>query len=496
MKMRDKGSIHIFAWPFRFDVTPKEHLGTRWKVKDMTTLEHYMLQQYLSGGAREIFIDSKSKVCEIFSYSERELSKMKYYIRVSNIIFELPISSIELHIYNHGVGILFIQLQNKKYNTIEEIKLINDLGRRISLPYIPDTKDGNIICAEEVGIIWGEERYITNYRELIKEADLCRKKQEIVEKLRELEKQLDRVESDRVYKEIKQEIKKINEEIKESNNNLKNIENKFMQPAEFLKRILWGDPKNTECGKNIVECKGFDDERMFTYCIIRNSELSKFIEDTKEDLLLNKEKLEKLYTIIYVDKDDATCQNRDMQKKLMERALYMRWSNWGTLYGITNYSFICITTDEEGVNASVVKPVILEYAYMISLVLAQRLGITLFSEEAGSVVTGVEQKGTIKSRKIKNLINLQEKYITFKNQLLLLEVTKQEQGIELYHLMQKQILVDEVQIVLDEQLERLYEVVNVSNGNKISVKGIWLARGAFWVSLISLIVTIYLGCCS
>ena len=123
---------------------------------------------------------------------------------------------------------------------------------------------------------------------------------------------------------------------------------------------------------------------------------------------------------------------------------------------------------------SVLRPFITEYMYLLSLVLAQRIGIAVYSGKAGRIVQGVDKKGIIDKGQAETLINLQEKYITFKNQILILEASCQEQGIDVYHLLQSQMMVQEEQAILDEQLESLYEATNVSQGNRDTSKGlIW-----------------------
>ena len=70
-----------------------------------------------------------------------------------------------------------------------------------------------------------------------------------------------------------------------------------------------------------------------------------------------------------------------------------------------------------------------EYLYLLSLVLAQRIGIAGYSGKAGRIVRGVDKKGMIDKAQAETLINLQEKYITFKNQILILEASCQEQEL-------------------------------------------------------------------
>lgn len=462
-------SSHLFAWSFKFDgdeafclpKTSGDLLRTGWKRKLFAATKetdsaqaatNFMLHQYLSASARDIFIaepwPEKNEICRVYTYPH-PLKDYDYLIETSGAqIFRLPIVDVELHVYNHGVGVLWLQLANDQYTDLADIKLINDLGRRISLPFVPCPyeKDdvvhrGDMLCAEKLGIAAKDSKqmsYVTDYRAL------CNALPQVPQQMQTLQNH-----------------------------------------AQFLTELLHcriGVPEGAQALVTTdFKVRSFADDRMFTFCVIRDKVLSARLKTM--DLQKNKMLLDELYQIAYVDPNSSSCPNAAMQKELLERALYPRWSAWGTVHLVTNYSMICITTDDACVNQNVVKPFLVEYSYCISLVLAQRIGISEFSVKAGAVVKGVEQKGFIKSKKVKALIHLQERYITFKNQLLILKFTGQEQGIELYDLLQKQLLIHKEQAVLDEQLESLYEVTNVSNSNKLNNLALWFAIAAILVDV-------------
>ena len=49
---------------------------------------------------------------QILEYPFDENDEWKYQVKVGNQYYLLPIQSVELHVYRHGVGILFIQMSN------------------------------------------------------------------------------------------------------------------------------------------------------------------------------------------------------------------------------------------------------------------------------------------------------------------------------------------------------------------------------------------------
>lgn len=430
--MLNAKSVHIFAWPFEICQgqtveTVKASIKARgWRKKERNFLhpDDFMLLKYLSSSARSIFCEEKD-ICEIY-----ELPVSEDTIYVVND-YELPIYAYELHLYHFGIGILFIHIKNEKYKDVDDIRKINDYGRRISIPFLPDSPGRFILCAEKIGIRSKTEEYITDFRSAVK-----------------------------TWSEKKEAVDQ-------------EVINCLMQPTEFLFQLVG-------CTKKQIETTS--DDRMFTFCLLRDNSLSKEIEQHYSEE--TDELIKKLYQIIHADPDDVTCQNREMRKRILQNAVYERWSDYGTLYGVTNYSMLCITSESEFINAGVVKPFLIEYKYLVSLVLAQKIGISMFSELAGDIVKGVDDSKLINKKQVKNLINLQEQYITFKNQLLILEASAQEQGVELYQLLRQQMQIADEQAILDEQLESLYEVTNVSNGNRIEGVGIKLAVLAIGVDII------------
>ena len=473
-------SIHVFGWPFQIcNEKTAEFSGNLkqkgWKTKEMDYKKiqisgndnsenangagisdlknRFMLNQYLTESAKDIFIRSDKGICEILDYHFRDDDTYRYVIDCEKKQFRLPIRSIELHLYHFGVGILFIEVLNEDGQNFEtdvqgitdslaEIKLINEYGRRVMLPFLPSGKDGTILCAERLGIENSECGCYTDYRQIVRD----------------------------LYEGV-EEQSAISADV-------------LSGRADFLYALLNHDLRDIK--KPEIEIRPYTDDRMFVACCIRDDGLSEKIEtyykedEEKKNLPFDVDQFEKdLYSILYVDAADASCQNKKMRQELFEKSLYTRWSDWGTLWGVTSYSMFCLTSADSGINDSVIRPFVMEYKYLVSLVLAQRLGISNFSTQAGDIVKGVEKKGPISYRKTKRLINLQEQYITFKNQLLILEVSCQEQGIEIYRKLQQQLLVAEEQQILDEQLESLYEVTNVSHGNFIGFLGLAIATVTF-----------------
>lgn len=436
-------SVHIFAWPFRFETTKKslekKIKRAGWtkrsiknilnfdnqKANDQEVADSFMLHQYLSQSAKDIFI--YNDICSIYDFPFETEKSYEYYIKKENKEYHLPIAAIQLHIYDYGVGILFMQVYNQAYYDIADIKWINDYGRRVSLPYLDKEK---LLCADKLGILLDGD--------LVQKTDF---KKASVEYL-----------------------------------NRQNADTALKQ-AEFLYDLLNCNLHHTRT--NDISVIPHTDDRMFVCTLIRNAELSEKVKKCSEHE-------EILYSILFVDPTDATCQNKEMRSQLFSNAVYLRWSDYGTLYGATAYSLCCITTDDKMIDKSVVRPFLVEYSYFVSLVLAQRISIISFTALTGKVIARFNKNrwiagiGFFKSRK---LSRIQKKYIDFKNRLLILEASTQEQGIEIYQLLQRQLLVKDEQEILDGKLQSLYEVANISIGNRLAILGLILAAAALFPDL-------------
>lgn len=253
------------------------------------------------------------------------------------------------------------------------------------------------------------------------------------------------------------------------------------EPAPFLEKLILGDTK-----ENVFKIEGTADDRMFLMCLVRNNRLSWRLPGLLENDLEDSELEKLLYTIIFSDPDDPTCQNKAMRRRYLKDSVDPRWSEWGTIHAATNTTLFCITGEDTDIDDSVVKPFVVEYMYLLSLVIAQRIGLEHFSVQAGDKVIGADNKGLIKHEQVKELVNLQEQYVAFENQMMILKFTNQDQGIELYQILQKQLQVKDEQNLLDAQLESLYEVTNVSNDK-------WLQWIATLLAVLAIAIDIVLN---
>ncbi|MDW8750041.1 hypothetical protein Q7W34_01095 [Streptococcus suis] len=173
-------------------------------------------------------------------------------------------------------------------------------------------------------------------------------------------------------------------------------------------------------------------------------------EDKPEDkwLKLVYKQQKRLYSYIYIDNGDSTCQSARAIVPLLQRSIYDRWLDSGTIYGVTQHSMLMVTT--KSVPDYLLAYFYSEYLEMILFVLTQRVRILSFSSDAGERAKNSENTDAI--------LQLQKRYVIFKNQFLLPELSSQEQAVELYQMMQENFFILSQKEILDDQITSLYEI--------------------------------------
>jgi hypothetical protein len=189
---------------------------------------------------------------------------------------------------------------------------------------------------------------------------------------------------------------------------------------------------------------------MFTICWYGNSGVSNKIKQ-------NYQESELWYKFVYLDGQSLTVQDEDMQKNLIEKVTYSRWKNYGTLYGITRYSFVCLSSSLESLKKNeadfILNHIKTIYFQMVTLSLAIRASIIRFSDEV-TAISDIEESKDI-SLITQKISNLYKNYLRFKNKLYFKEITPQEQGIEIYDKMRKIMRIDDDIVDLSNEIMTL-----------------------------------------
>lgn len=391
-------------------------------------VEDYNKYVYFYEYARQVIFDlgnaknkSKSSVYE-FSYKRTgdfilTLKDGKKYV--------LKIDAIKLKVYKTGVAILSYHLANYQYSSSDDILKINDFGRRV-------------------------------YPQFLKESDLG-------------DSYIHKAQNYFLPFEVELELNGKTEPIKEDFTHFNGLNLIRDNPTKVSRIItdLLGDKFKNGLKENVqvgeIHINPVIDDRMFVLSWYGNNDLSgtlKKFDSEKEEYYYSKSDF--WYQYVFVDGNSKTCESKIMIKNLLEESTYDRWVDYGTLFGLSSYSFVALT-DKSGFGENTLVPHLkLMYYEMVALSLAQRASILCFSEEV-SFVSDVKD-----SRVTQRVRELHKHYIDFVNRMYFKEISSQEQGIELYGLMQEKMKISQGVETLEKEISELHQYATLIEERKNS----------------------------
>lgn len=222
------------------------------------------------------------------------------------------------------------------------------------------------------------------------------------------------------------------------------------KPARFICTLIHEAATN-------VSIKPVIDDRMYVMCAYCNDRHIGKIKNNIADFLES----DFWYKYVFVDSKDVSCQNDEMHKKLIDQATYLRWQKWGTVYGISRYSMMMLTSSD--CPAHLLDTFQNVYVRMTELVLVQRASLLRFSSEVTNI--SALKKGEGLSHRVSDLY---QEYIRFVNQIHFREISAQDQGIELYNMLYIMASLEKEVEKLDHEIEELHNHVSLIEDRKNS----------------------------
>lgn len=359
-------------------------------------------------------------------------NKVCYVIRKGNFVASLPVNGIRLRLFSTGVGMIVFELENYQHNDEKSINLINELGRRIFMPFVAD--DGHCpLCADEIALEYPGGKIAST----ISGAELKR-----------------------------------------------NSDIRFIEPIMFLLRKgAYSATTNLHPDKNQFYIEPIIDDRMFVACAWNNEA---FVERLKQDeggqyryladALQKKPDCAdnvagKLYELVFVDGTGLSCQSKPMLQQMLSDHIYSRWIEYGTLTGVSEYSLVTVTGFQPNITAFLT-----EYIEMVMLVLVQRASLLAFERQISDCA-----RGKLRVDKI------QQDYVHFQSEYLLREVTPQQQGIELYNMLLQNLYIEEARADVEKEISALFDLDRDRSDRKdnvlliiLAVLGVCEAMGFFF----------------
>lgn len=488
-------SYHIFLFPFRwknrnqqkdtveenFNIsTFKDNLlnnSNDWGNSrfELTHYDYYNEYNYFYEYVREILYDlgenlrtkkteKNNTLLNHFEYKLPNEGATFYNIKLkSGKTYNLEIDSILLNIYKTGTGVLSFHLRNHSYYDPTDILNINKFGRRLYVPYFYLEPDS----------IYTGEKDKTN-KELLLSSP---KSYEIPDAIWIGQKAM----PDKKDKLFENFDKYLNEEtFKHGPFLLPKFIAGLFSPNFFLtheQRDKNQDSKPERKEQCKVYLRPVLDDRMFVVSWYGNSQLAEEMNKVSEctDLTIDGNNIQDnrnektyysyethgwWYSYIYIDTSPMHT-NKFQRQDLLKNQTYSRWVELGTLYGMSRYSLVMLTGDFTDLGefdvTYLVRHLQSMYYKMAELCLIQRATILSFSNEITAVSDLINKDN--KKDKDQNLSerikSLYEHYLLFVNKIYFREITAQEQGIEMYDMMQSAMRIPQEVKSLDYEIDEL-----------------------------------------
>jgi len=434
-------SIHTFLFPFEWkplqkgravleDQTDLKRIipimdGAREKWKRMEPwskpqkLVQYNEANYFYDFVRPVLYGDKAAKYQVhYQYKGAQGGQYSIFL-TSGEQFHLELDAIGLSFYSTGVGILSFHCYNRTESDSKAILKINQYGRRLVPPFFGTNPDnvGEQAFFEEAA--WESGLTTVQYAELAKSI-ILRKPDRSVLALEDFSA-----------------FSNGNPDLEATPGLLKQLFPPLLLSSLSISPVL--------------------DDRMFVVCWYGNDALSNSIQT--RDFNQQSDDRDWWYQYIFVDGGNKTCQNEAMTAQSLKDHSNLRWSGYGTLYGVSRYSFVCLTGSLDSLKRNYASyiPTHVQTTYykLAELALLQRGCVLRFSDEVTAISDLPDKNPDLGA----HVSSLYKQYIRFVNKIYFREVTAQEQGIELYDLLQKHMRIENQVKDLDAEIEELHNYV-------------------------------------
>jgi hypothetical protein len=411
-------SNHFFLSPFKWQIENRKELkfsernsikdikfqpDSSWRPKELGTQDTSKQEAFNEKNFFNRFthttLFNENNNFNIAQYYERVETYQKEVFYVIHVVaqkenhYKLKLKSIGLNLYATGVGVLVFQFENYQYNDFEDIKRINQFGRKL-YPNLTNEKgisEAKLINLADYISIEGLNGNPTDYYE--------------------------------------------NFSSYSSDSQLK--------PSKFIKSLV------SDFSTEII-IKPVVDDKMFVCCWYGNNEISEKIEKNYENYKLEDE----WYSLLFMEDDAANFYNTEFRDKIIRHNNYTQWQKKGMLYGCTPNSLIFTSDLNPKFLISYFERV---YVQLATLILVQKTSQFKFRDE----VVDVSSNNASEVKLYSQLNDLYSSYIYFQNTICFFEPTSQEQGLDLYKMLQDHLNVNTGMTDLGDRIEKLHKYLSV-----------------------------------
>ena len=399
--------------------------------------------QYFNNLCRNlIYPNANNPLVHTFCLKPVYHKDLKYIIKSGEKSYSLDISEISLKIFSTGIAVFMIYCTNSLYFETASVKAINEYGRRLAMPYWKTKSDDSRKCADKLEII-GEKIAASDNLSSFHDGQVS-----------------------------------------------------LSYISKIIRNLLDRNGKNiifrakTTFRKNEIEIKPIWDEKMFVACMITDKELANRLSSdfVSSDGVFSPEEERGLVELINVDpsgKCSLLCEKD--RRELLDGSLYTAQLGGGApkLSAVTEHSYIKILPEED-FDARYFSEI---YCQIIVIALMQRMSIAVFREDILSIYKSAGKRGKLTNKEINEVMSLQKKYVAFCNSCLLNEVTPKREGKFIYQKIRSAFDINTENEMLEAQLNRLYELVNTSQGYSFNKWGLIISLIAIEFSAIAFVQT-------
>ncbi len=432
--MNNNDFFTIFIFPFKYEREDKKDLEPD-KIASLLSngntdskkgwaIEHYALDSIKNYNEfsyfhpyvqRAIFNKEGNVGMEFLKRTDFHTLKLEYYD--SNNMqqtMETRVKEIDIHLFDNQIGLLTITTEKQHDDSktgFQTFLRYNDIARRVYPPYLGEKNT----CSPKL-----ESKILPVKISLYKGND---PKDFISEDFKPIDLK-EAKDKDIVF--------------------LSNIIKELLTP--FVLKHTYNMSKAN--GK--IYYTPFIDDRMFIVSYYSDNAKSKELPDRCCDGYVY-ETSDDWYRFIFVDGNYANIENDAMKYDLIRRHTYARWAKFGSLFGMSRYSFVLLcSTNAPSYLKQHMKSM---YYQMALIVLFQRAMLLKFAEDVDDL-TGDFETGRCSKKLKDDSDRLHGEFIKFVNKYWFIEVTPQEQGIEIYDqwmgLLKLEKLYDELQREISE----------------------------------------------
>lgn len=405
-------------------------------------IEFDKYQYFNNLGRNLLYSDSETPLVYSFGLMPDYYKNLHYIITTRETSYKLEIREIILKIYSTGIAVFTINCQNTSYEDIQAVKNINEYGRRLAMPYWKTASGDNCKCADKLEIV-GEKISVSDDFSSFHDGQ---------------------VSLSYISKIVRNLL----------NRNGKNI----VFRAKMTSR------------KNEIEIKPVWDGKMFVACLITDREA---VRELYNDYYssggsFSSSKECDLVELVNVDIGGGCsllCEKD--RKEFLENSLYtaLFGGDMPKLSAVTANAYIKLVAEDD-YDSRYFSEI---YCQIIMIALVQRMSIAVFGEEIQGIYQAVMKKGRITNKEISQVMNLQRRYVAFCNSYLLNEITPKREGQFLYQRIRSALEIVTENEMIESQFNRIYELVNTSQGYSFNKWGLIISLIALEFNTIGFIQT-------